>query len=380
MSATWTNPTDRTQGDLISASDWNNLIGEDGSLDYANNLRGRKNLVMNGDFRIAQRGSSFSPLPTGDYAADRWNWQYNTFSGAVDSSISTDTPDIFGSSLKLDCTTADASVAASNFVLLRTHWEGQDVQQLAYGTSNARSVTISFWIKSTKTGTFNVSLYNNDATYSYIVDVTINSASTWEKKTITIAGDTANGFDNDNNRSLSLYFTFSAGTDYQGTSDSWISGFKIASSNIDNFFDSTSNEIYLTGIQMEIGTVATDFEVRPIAEELALCQRYYYRLVNGNAENIGIGYYYQSTTMICVVFFPTQMRAVPTMTNSSGTNYYRIVRDGSSDYFNAFTSTNDMTTKQTALACNSGVSGTAGQAGRVATANANAYIEFDAEL
>ena len=91
---------------------------------------GRKNLVMNGDFRIAQRGSSFSPLTTGSYPADRWNWQLNGFSGAVDSSISSGTPVGFGSSLKLDCTTADTSVAANNFVLLRQHWEGQDIQQL----------------------------------------------------------------------------------------------------------------------------------------------------------------------------------------------------------------------------------------------------------
>lgn len=316
MSATWTNPTDRTQGDLISASDWNNLIGEDGSLDYANNLRGRKNLVMNGDFRITQRGSSFSPLPTGSYPADRWNWQLSNFSGAVDSSISAGSPVGFGSSLKLDCTTADTSVAANNFVLLRTHWEGQDLQQLAYGNSVAKSLTISFWVFSTKTGTFNVSLYNNDATYSYIVDVTINSASTWEKKTITIAGDTANGFDNDNNRSLSLYFTFSAGTDYQGTSDSWISGFKIASSNIDNFFDSTSNEIYLTGVQIEVGTVATDFEVRPIAEELDLCHRYYQKIDNAGANFViyACGVANTTSQFRCSLHYLKEMRSTPSGT------------------------------------------------------------------
>lgn len=378
MSATWTNPTDRTQGDLISASDWNNLIGEDGSLDYANNLRGRKNLVMNGDFRITQRGSSFSPLPTGSYPADRWNWQLSNFSGAVDSSISAGSPVGFGSSLKLDCTTADTSVAANNFVLLRTHWEGQDLQQLAYGNSVAKSLTISFWVFSTKTGTFNVSFYNADTSHSYIVDVTINSASTWEKKIITIAGDTANGFDNDANRSLSLYFTFSAGTDYQGTSDSWISGFKIASSNIDNFFDSTSNEIYLTGVQMEVGTVATDFEIRSIAEEQSLCSRYFQLYMEG-IQAIMTGAYYSSTALLGVINFE-EMRVAPSIEVVTGTNYYRFWRNGSSDDFNDFGSSGAIGKKSARLQTNSNVSGTAGQGGSVEGINANAKISLDAEL
>jgi len=345
---------------------------------------GRKNLVMNGDFRIAQRGSSFSPLTTGSYPADRWNWQLNGFSGAVDSSISTDTPTGFGSSLKLDCTTANTSVPANNFALLRTHWEGQDIQHLAYGTSDAKSVTISFWVHSTKTGTFNVSLYNNDAGYSYIVDETVDTASTWEKKTITISGDTANGFDNDENRSLSLYFTFSAGTDYQGTSDSWISGFKIASSNIDNFFDSTANEIYITGVQMEVGSVATDFEVRPIGEEQNLCDRYYQVIADGSGLVIAQGWYITPTGFEASMRLRNMMRTVPSLDQVTGTNYYRILysngSSGITDYINSFTMNSGASNPDLVQLTTTDDSGVGGEPGLYQTQNANAFLGLDAEL
>jgi hypothetical protein len=349
---------------------------KDGSV--KGNGLGRKNLVMNGDFRIAQRGTSFSPLTTGSYPADRWNWQLNAFSGAVDSTISTGTPTGFGNSLKLDCTTANTSVAANNFVLLRTHWEGQDIQHLAYGTSAAKSVTISFWVFSTKTGTFNVSLYNADTSHSYIVDETVDTASTWEKKTITITGDTANAFNNDANRSLSLYFAFSAGTDYQGTSDSWISGFKIASSNIDNFFDSTANEIYITGVQMEVGSVATDFEVRPIAEEQSLCNRYYQIYIEG-FQGIATGAMYNSTTVLGVINFE-EMRVAPSLEVVTGTNYYRFWRNNSSDDFNDFAFSGAIGKKSLRLQSNTNLSGTAGQCGTIEGYHANAKMALDAEL
>ena len=241
---------------------------------------GRKNFIINGGMLVSQRGTSFASPSSTDYTLDRWQNTYSQDTGATTISQSTTTPDFFGSSLKIDCTTAETSVDAGNYWVLRQSFEGQDLQNLGYGTSNAKSITISFWVYSTKTGTFAVSLYNADAAFSYVADVTVDSASTWEKKTVTIAGDTANGFDNDNARSLILNITLNAGSTFQTTAGSWTSGAYFGTSNTDNFLDNTANEFFITGVQMEVGSVATDFEVRPIAEELTLCKRYYQKFVS----------------------------------------------------------------------------------------------------
>ena len=290
---------------------------------------GRRNLIINGDMRIAQRGTSVTGKTASDYyTVDRWR---NTISGLGTWSFSqsTDTPtgQGFGYSLKLDCTTADGSPATGDYFILTQLLEGQDLQRLKKGTSNAESVTVSFWVKSTKTGTYILEFEDADNTRSISQSYTVDSASTWEKKTLTFAGDTTGAFTNDNNTSLVVNFWYGAGTDYtSGTlNTSW--GTRTSANiapGLTNLGDNTANELYITGVQLEVGSTASDFEHRPFGEELVLCQRYfqksyaqgtpvanagstnrYYYLIGGNADNINKG---GSLT------FQTQMRALPTMT------------------------------------------------------------------
>jgi len=181
-----------------------------------------------------------------------------------------------------------------------------------------------------------------------------------------------------------LYFTFSAGTDYQGTSDSWISGFKIASSNIDNFFDSTANEIYITGVQMEVGSVATDFEVRPIGEEQNLCDRYYQVIADGSGLVIAQGWYITPTGFEASMRLRNMMRTVPSLDQVTGTNYYRILyssgSSGLTDYINSFTMNSGASNPDLVQLTTTDDSGVGGEPGLYQTQNANAFLGLDAEL
>tara|TARA_A100001201_G_scaffold143260_1_gene144172 strand:+ start:955 stop:2013 length:1059 start_codon:yes stop_codon:yes gene_type:complete len=280
---------------------------------------GRKNYIINGGMLVSQRGTSFASPTSTDHTLDRWQNTYNQDTGATTISQSSTSPDLFGSSLKIDCTTAEATVDAGNYWLLRQSFEGQDLQNLGYGTSSAKALTISFWVYSTKTGTFAVSLYNDDAAKSYVADVTVNSASTWEKKTVTIAGDTASGFNNDNGRSLILNIGLNAGSTFQTTAGSWTSGAYFGTSSTDNFLDNTANDFYITGVQMEIGSVATDFEVRPIGEELSLCQRYYFRF--NNDTYVGAGAWNNTSYAVLTATVPTVFRTSPTLSISAASDF-----------------------------------------------------------
>jgi hypothetical protein len=250
-----------------------------GSAD-AGGLTGR-NLIINGAMQVAQRGTQTS-VTSAYTACDRWNF---TRSGAavVDASQSTDVPsgEGFANSLKIDVTTADSSVGAGDFAHVRTRFEGQDLQQLRKGTSEAKSLTLSFWVKSAKTGTHIVELYDLDNTRQVSKSYSINTADTWQNVVLQFPADTTGTFDNDNAASLQVAWWLLAGSTYSsGTlNTSWAS-----STNANrvvgqvNVMDDAANNFYLTGVKLEVGSTATDFDhSRSYGEELALCQRYYYR-------------------------------------------------------------------------------------------------------
>ena len=246
-----------------------------------NNVVG-KNLVINGAMQIAQRGTSTTGVTSsGFYAVDRFNKSFVTL-GTWTISQDTDAPDGFSNSLKLACTTADASPAATDRANIQYRLEGQFLQHLAKGTASAKSVTLSFWVKSNKTGNMQVDFIDNDNTRIIGNTVTINSASTWEKKSITFAGDTSGAFVNDNNLSALIQWWLDSGSDFSSGSvpTSWQAETTIADRNAGGTLalgDSTSNYINITGVQLEVGESATEFEHRPYGIELALCQRYYWR-------------------------------------------------------------------------------------------------------
>ena len=286
------------------------------------NTVGMKNILINGDMSINQRGTSVSGLSSSTTynTTDRWQFQLDQ-AGTYTQSVSTDVPtgQGFVKSLKVDCTTS-VTPSASGYALIAQQIEGQNLQYIKKGTANAESLTVSFWVKSNKTGTYITNLVDNDNSRRIAKSYTINSADTWEKKTITFAGDTTGAFDNDNLSSMQLYFWLASGSNYtSGTlATSWESTnlANIAVGQV-NLADSTSNEWLITGVQLEAGTTASDFEFLPVDVNLARCQRYFQSLNGANATALGDGITQTSTTSRIYVSFINPMRSSPTATFST---------------------------------------------------------------
>ena len=285
-----------------------------------------RNIIINGDMSIAQRGTSFADSST--YNLDRFYFAKSN-DGAVTVTQDTDVPtgQGFSKSLKVDVTTADTSIGASQFGILGHRIEAQNLQYLKYGTANAETLTLSFWVKSNKTGTYCISLVKEDNTrYDYVAEYSISSASTWEKKTITIAPDSnikaaGGAIDNNNGIGFYLQFALANGSSRQGTNETWnTSTPSTGTSNQVNFLDSTSNEFYITGVQLEAGTTASDFEFLPHDVNLLRCQRYYTQ--DSTASNF-IGYMQLSNDGNVYrhksIYYPVKMRSVPSLSFSIST-------------------------------------------------------------
>jgi hypothetical protein len=244
----------------------------------ANNLPFR-NIIINGDMSIAQRSTSVASITTGGYKTlDRFQADVTNI-GTWTMSQDSDTPtgQGFATSLKMDCTTADASPGAGDLLRITQRIEGQNIQYLKKGTANAVSLTLSFWVKSNKTGTYIAELFD-DNSRSISKSYTVNTTNTWEKKTITYEGDTTGTIDNDNTIGLSLHLWLAAGSTYtSGTlATTWgaVTSANRAVGQV-NLADDTANEWYITGVQLEAGTTASDFEFLPVDVNLQRCQRYY---------------------------------------------------------------------------------------------------------
>jgi hypothetical protein len=276
-----------------------------------------RNLIINGDMSIAQRGTSQASITSnGYYTVDRWyigNSSLGTFTMSQDTDVPTGQG--FAKSLKLDCTTADASPSSSDYLFLQTKFEGQNLQQLKKGTVNAESLTLSFWVKSNKTGTYIAELFDTDNTRQISQSYTINLASTWEKKTLTFGGDTTGILNNDNGESFRVFFHLGAGSSFtSGTlSTTWTSS---TNSNRAvgqvNLADNTANEWYITGVQLEVGTSASDFEFLPYDVNLDRCERYYQIFAGMVGQHNG-------TDSHLAIFFRKQMRAQGTLSCPSNT-------------------------------------------------------------
>ena len=274
---------------------------------------GRRNLIINGSAAVNQRGDSTGVTSNGYYACDRFRSLISGL-GTWSISQSTDAPDGFGSSLKWDCTTADASPSASDYAYIMYRIEGQDLQHLKFGTSDAQSLTLSFWVKCNKTGTGRLHFSEPDSSYRSIgSSYTIDTADTWEHKTVTIVGDTSGTINNDNGVGFEVMWWLDSGTDYSSGAmpTAWE-----AESNPDKnaggtlaLGDSTDNEFYITGVQLEVGSVASTYEHISYGEELALCQRYFFGPVGKGL--FGVGRTTNASTMWSIQY-PVQMRANPT--------------------------------------------------------------------
>ena len=305
-----------------------------------------RNLIINGDMSIAQRGTSAVGGSTGLHygGCDRLRVYQETTASAYTLSQDTNVPTAqgFANSFKLDVTTADASLTAGDRVDLIYRFEGQELQHIKKGTSSAESLTLSFWVSSPKTGTHIVELYDSDNTRQISKSYTVSSANTWEKKTITFEGDTSGALNNDNNLSLQISWWLMAGSNYtSGTlSTSWTSNTNAnrAVGQV-NVMDSTSNNFYLTGVQLEVGTTASDFEFLPYDVNLQRCQRYYWKETsspNAGGQWTAVGGVSQTNVGRVMTFLPTSMRTIPTSLGTSGTaSHYRIQYRNTGEVCNA---------------------------------------------
>ena len=293
-----------------------------------NRRQSPKPLIINGDMAVAQRGTSQTGQTGNHFPVDRFGFQMSTF-GTWTSSQSTDVPTGKGfvTSLKLDCTTADTSLGAGDFGVIHYKFEGQDAQLFKKGTSSAKKVTLSFWVKSNKTGNYVIELFDVDNSRQISQLYSISSADTWEQKIVTFAGDTSGALDNDNGNSFVIHWALGAGSTYSGgtlntswaannNANRWVGG--------PNLADSTDNEWYLTGVQLEVGDLDANslppFQHESHGDSLARCQRHCQ--VYGAYANtmLGFGHTHDQTNVYRWGFpLGVEMRAAPTA-SLSGTN------------------------------------------------------------
>jgi hypothetical protein len=258
---------------VISGSD--GVTFPDSTNQFSGGAFSFKNRILNGDMRIDQRnaGASVSVDGAAPYTLDRWQ-PVDSSDGAFSVQRDTVVPPGFVNSLKVTTTTADASLSASQFANLLYKIEGNNVADLGWGTASAKTVTLSFWVRSSLTGTFAGSIRNDAGARSYVFNYTISSADTWEYKTITIAGDTSGTWETGISTGLLLTWSFGAGSNFDATAGSWLAGSFFNTSGAVSVIGTLNATWYITGVQLEVGSVATPFERRPYGTELALCQRY----------------------------------------------------------------------------------------------------------
>tara|TARA_R110000868_G_scaffold119068_1_gene315452 strand:- start:13231 stop:14367 length:1137 start_codon:yes stop_codon:yes gene_type:complete len=285
---------------------------------------GFKNRILNGNMVLDQRnaGASVTISTSGVYALDRWKNRANG-GGAFSVQQSSTAPAGFNTAVVYTVTTADSSIAAGDNYYFFQDIEGYNVADLGLGTANAQTITMSFWVRSSVTGTYSVFL-SNGTTYNrgYVATYTINAANTWEQKSVTIAGDTTGTWGKTNGGGLSAGFNLGAGTDYQTTAGAWGSAFVQATSGTTQWISNAGATFYITGVQLEKGSTATSFDYRPYGTELALCQRYCYMFQNptgasGDGSTFGAGYTDSSSQGVYFITFPVSMRTTPSLTTVS---------------------------------------------------------------
>ena len=290
--------------------------------------RGRNNLIINGDMKVAQRATSVTGLGAngGTYSTvDRYRFDFGSTAGRL-TATQTAITDLAGFSkcTKLDCTTADTSIAAGEYFQFVQRLEGQDIQRLAYGTSSAKTTTVSFYVKGTAK-TYMCELH--DAENTRLVQQQFNVTTSWTRVSLTFAGNTSGTIADSAALGLYLNFWLHAGSTYtSGTynANTWKSQVNADRAvGIGSFFSSTSNELFITGIQFETGSVATDFEHRSYGEELSLCQRYYHRSTFALGKTCSSGGSVNSSTIAVMAGMPHPviMRAAPTGTFSGSTHF-----------------------------------------------------------
>ena len=345
-----------------------------------------RNRIINGSMLINQRASSYTA--TGEYyTLDRFEKRTGSgFSFDATTTQDSSAPDGFTKSLKITPDSTETPTGSHN-AIIGQKIEADNLIGFASGTSSAKKFVLSFYAKSAS--------QNNGHQYSvqlsklksdgnrYYQNASFTVTSSWQRFTVAFPADTVHNITTGNGEGIRILWHLAAGPDDIASQvTSWtLGGGNYAVTGQSNFMDNTSNEFYLTGVQLEASDsdVATDFEHRSLAEELQLCQRYYFKFCEGISKEINVAWYFTSGHISFFIRYPTTMRAAPTLSITTGTNYYILYRDGSSDSFDGFAS-EYISTEQMSCYRNSQVSGTAGQAGILRTFNSAAKVEILAEL
>ena len=280
---------------------------------------GFKNRIINGDMRIDQRNAGASVTPVNpQYGVDRWAYGVSQASKFTAQQSST-APAGFIKSNLITSSSAYSSISTDYF-WLEQKVEGLNCADLGWGAVGAASVTLSFWVRSSLTGSFGGALTNSAANRSYPFTFTINSSNTWEQKTITIAGDTTGTWLTTNGIGIRVAFNLGSGSNYQGAANTWASAFYLAPTGATSVVGTSGATFYITGVQLEKGSTATSFDYRDYGRELAMCQRYAV-VFNGadsnGANRIGFGLATSATKAYCLINHPVTMRSKASLTNTA---------------------------------------------------------------
>ena len=359
----------------------------------SNSQVGRKNIIINGGMQIAQRGTSSTGLGATDgyYTVDRFKMVHGATSAGRYTMTQSAITDLegFSNGLKLQCTTADTSIAAGELLMVSTVLEGLQVQSLAATSTSTRAFTVSFYAKSNANRAISVETNFADGTNRRAQ--TLHTIGTsWARYTMTVPAASSTSLPNDNTHSFDLDLWIHAGSNYtSGTMSSSLAAHDNTNRavGIGSFFSSTDNTLELTGFQLEVGSQATPFEHRSYGEELQLCSRYYQTIIEhgigqGGAAAI-TGYtasMYNSTYMMLPYAFRTELRTFPTLISSDSTEGFRMYRSGGSDVFDNLLTGTVRNKYALELYNNSDVSGTQGDSGYIQTNTSSAVLAVDAEL
>jgi hypothetical protein len=342
-----------------------------------------KNRIINGAMVIDQRNAGASVSISGltnTYTLDRWVIRNDT-EAVVSVQQSSTAPTNFNNSLLYTVTTADTSLGATQSHSVQQRIEGYNMADLAWGTANAKTITISFWVRSSLTGTFGGSISNSAANRSYPFTYTISAANTWEQKTVTIAGDTSGTWLTTNGIGAYLYWSTGAGTDRSGTAGAWAAADYRSATGAVSVVGTNGATFYITGVQLEVGSSATPFERRLYNQELANCQRYYYKTSPETSGRIAVGYVSGTTTADVMFFLPTTMRIAPTALEQSGTaSDYQVLHGATSTACSAVPILQSGTNITAGIRATVASGLTLGQGCTFRSVNTSGYLAWSAEL
>jgi hypothetical protein len=364
----------------VSISGTNGLVFNDASTqNTAATGFGFKNRIINGAMMIDQRNAGAS-VTGNNFAVDRFKADTNGATATLTGQQSTTVPTSgFKNSLSYTATTTDTSLGTTKYYAFTQKIEGLNCADLNFGSSSAATVTLSFWVRSSLTGTFCVALRNSGATRAYVSTYTINAANTWEQKSVTIAGDQSGTWLTTNGVGIETIFTLASGTSFQTTANAWQAGEYLCTSAQTNFMGTSGATFYITGVQLEKGSTATSFDYRPYGTELALCQRYYYLLGKGSTFAwLGNAVCADTVEAVYLTPVPVPMRATPSFLTSGSLRLYNgATRAVTSSAINIHATPNIPATTFTA----SGGGMAAGQGvGLTANNDTAAFISYSAEL